>query len=527
MMFDRFKFRIALIGAIVMGFVIIQSLLNSYKQGIRDDQAERLNKSHSDAVIRARSGIKVYAVIVSSLRAYFLNSENVTELELQLFLRDLLADLEFENDIVVNYISKDHTFLYVVTPSQIDAPKLKGKNVKDLRPESEVKKLDALMQSDEIFLFEPINLREGWAGLPFNFSVKNKNGKLLGYVAPVLNLSYLLESFYYGNSNENFVHSFQVNDSIDITRQVVYDDTEIFNANRDQEYYKNFNVPEDQFVFSEINVYNLNLKVGSAYKTKPKLDTKIVVGTYIWYALLSLLSFIALMQYDKSRKLALKLKTANDEIEGKNKVLENSILKIQTLIKEIHHRVKNNMHMIANLLSLQEDEYDDPKIIDALKRTKNRIQSMSLIHEKLKSSENLEDVNVKQYINRLVGLLEETISNKDTLPKKHIDVDKNLIFSSQTMECLGLVINELVTNSYEYAYKLGNDNMMKLSIFEENEGYTMLYIDNSPKRSEDFNLEKSESLGMQLIYILIGQLHGEVEYSYEKESTFKITFKVI
>ncbi|NNK59554.1 MAG: sensor histidine kinase [Flavobacteriaceae bacterium] len=522
----RYRFQIILIFAIALGFIVVQSLLTDYSNSRKKEYSDRLVRVHSDAVLRAQAGIDVYAALISSIRSYIKNtSEFPSDLEIQSFLNDLIADLNFNDSIVVNFLEPDHTFKYVISPTQLDAPKLIGRNAADFRPKTEIDKLTQLMTSDEISLFEPINLREGWAGLPFNFSAKNNSGEVIGYVAPVLNVKYLLDYFYSSNSKDEFIHSFVINDSIDLTREAVHDGTPIFNPSRDSLYYKNFNVPEDKFIFSNLSVFNINLKVGSAYKQAPKIDRSIPLITYIWYALLSLFSFLALIQYVRNRELNRGLRKANSEIEIQNNKLKDNLLKIQTLIKEIHHRVKNNMQMIASLLTMEEDQYDDPKIIAALEQSKSRIQSMSLVHEKLYGSQSLQDINTHEYIQQLIDFVEGTIGNETINPQKHISIPDGLIFDADTMASLGLIINELITNSYKYAYKSDKENHLYITIEQHSDHFNLIYADNGPGLPDDFDLENSRSLGVQLIYILTDQLNGKVTYTKGERSTFNINFK--
>src|SRR5690554_4499000 len=620
-MLKTYKYYIVLIFAIIIGAGIIQSLLQDYSNSLKTKNSNELLKFHSDAVIRAKAGIDVYSVLVSSIRSHI---ENVkvfpNETEFQGFLNDLLRDLNFKDSIVVDYINTNHEFKFVVSPTELDAPGLVGLNVKDLRTEEEIQELNKLMETDKIRLYAPINLREGWTGFPFNFRVKNSENEVVGYFSSILNVKYLLEYFYnglnsehfmhsfvvndsiditreviydnteifntsrddsyYKNFNvaeehfiysdldrseehtselqsrphlvyllsfptrrssdlnvkylleyfynglnsEHFMHSFVVNDSIDITREVIYDNTEIFNTSRDDSYYKNFNVAEEHFIYSDLDVFGLKLTVGSAYKIPPKSPKIVYIVTYIWYGSLSLFSFIVLMQIKKNRSLNNRLILANEEIEEKNNRLKYKLDKINTLIKEIHHRVKNNMQMIANLLTLQEGEYEDPKILAALEQSRNRIQSMALVHEKLYGSTNLQDVNTFEYVNQLIEFIEEIIGNKDILPKKTINISEDIILDSETMSSFGLILNELITNSYKYAFKPNRSNSLEINITPNNGSYILVYSDNGPGLPKDFVLENSDSLGMQLIYILTKQLKSTVSYSNEGKSMFTIEF---
>ena len=526
-MIKKYRLQILLSIAVIIGAMVVHSLLKAYQDSVYKQQADYLEKVHSDAVLKAKAGLDVYSVIVSSLKAYLTNQEEFpTEPEFQKYLRDLVRDINFNDSIVVSYLDKDHVFKYVFDVKNIDRVGLKGRNAKKFRTPSEIVKLDDLMQQDKIIIFKPINLLEGWAGLPFNFSAKSSGKESVGYIAPIINIKYLFNYFYSNDGSENFVHSFRANDSIDVTREAVYDGTTIYNPARDPEYYKNYNIPQDKFIYSKLDTYGLDLTIGSAYKNSPP-DLKLIsVITYSWFALLSIFSFLMLYQYSKNRQLNQNLKLTTKEIQDKNYALENNIFKIQTLIKEIHHRTKNNMQMIGNLLTLQEDEYDNPDVTNALEETKSRILSMSLVHEKLYGSHTLEDVNVKQYIEQLIKFVEDTISTDTRKPIKDLQIPGDLIFDAETMASLGLILNELITNSYKYAFKSDNDNKLTITLTANGEFYTLRYSDSGPGLPDDFEIQTSNSLGMQLISILTDQLKGNLTYERSPVSTFIVNFKI-
>ncbi|NND10793.1 MAG: sensor histidine kinase, partial [Flavobacteriaceae bacterium] len=117
------------------------------------------------------------------------------------------------------------------------------------------------------------------------------------------------------------------------------------------------------------------------------------------------------------------------------------------------------------------------------------------------------------------------LSSNVLLPKKTIDIPEEIIFDSETMSAIGLILNELITNSYKYAFKPNEDNFLELSISKDKEVYTLVYSDSGPGLPNDFDIEFCDSLGMQLIHILTGQINGEITYTNDGKSTFRIKFK--
>ena len=198
-----------------VGIMIVNIILDSFQQAEKEKYDLELRRTQNETILSIETGIDVYKTLVSGLRSFLKNSpEFPTEKELHYFLHDLVKDTEFTDSIVVSWVDTNQIFRYAVTPRQIDPFQLKGATVKNIRPKHEIKHLDRLMNQPAIELFPPINLIEGWAAFPFNFSVKNKNGVVIGYIAPVVNVKYLLNKLYQNSGNKDYVYQFSVNDSI-------------------------------------------------------------------------------------------------------------------------------------------------------------------------------------------------------------------------------------------------------------------------------------------------------------------------
>ncbi|WP_298519813.1 sensor histidine kinase [uncultured Kordia sp.] len=525
-MYKNLKYYLGILVISTICGVLLHGFLLNYETFEQQQHHAKLDKAHTNAIISAKAGIEVYASLVSSLKSYTKNSKEFpTEVELQRYLNDFLKETKFNDSVLVNFIDTSHVFKYVVTPKKIDPNNLKGRSVKSIKSQERVDELNALMKSNTIHLFTPINLREGWAGFPFNFSARNHQDEVIGYITPILNVKYLLDYFYEGNDNDTYVHKFLVNDSLDLTREAFYNGSEIFNTNRDNEYYKKFNVKEEAFLYTTIQLFGLKLKVGSAYKNPPIISKNIRYIAYACFAAMVFLIFIILNQFLKNKSLNNNLQDANAIVVSKNQELENNLTNIQTLIKEIHHRVKNNMQMISGILTLQEDEYEDENIINALRDSQNRINSMSLVHQKLYGTHTLKDVSTKEYVTQLIDFIEDTVSHQSFDLSKEIHIDNTLLFDGDTTANLGLIINELTTNSFKYAFGKNKENSLSISITKEGNYYKLVYSDSGSGLSDDFNFEATTSLGMQLIQVLTDQLSGKLSYTRVPKNAFEIYFK--
>lgn len=525
-MLKKIRLQLILILILFAGSILLLIVLNSLENSERQKSYNRLQEVHKETILKLEYGINVYATIVSSIRSYIQNGKDFpTEDQLQSYLFDLLKDLDFKDSIVVSWVDTNQVFRYCVTPYKTDPFFLNGKNVAELRPAFEIDKLNKLMYEDRISLFSPINLYEGWAAFPFNFSARNNKGQVLGYIAPVLNVKYLLDQPYRNANDTNFLHHFVVQDTIDLTRETVFDGTTVYNKKSDPAYYKLFKREKKDFIYSQLYFYDLKIKVGTAYKNDPGSDHAYAFVIYLWYGLLIVFTVITIGQFYKIIKVNQQLEDLHKEIEIKNVKLNSNIAHIRMLIKEIHHRVKNNMQIISSLVNLQSEEYRDQKIKSVLTVTKNRIQSLALVHQKLYGTENFSTVNFKEYLEQLIGNISSAYANGQNNVSVSVDVPDNY-FKLDTIIPLGLILNELLTNSYKYAFENTRNGQIIIKVSEADpsgKDYIMHYSDSGPGISEE-KIQNCETLGLQLIFMLSEQMDGRAEYSRAVESSFKIHF---
>ncbi|MFS4493462.1 histidine kinase dimerization/phosphoacceptor domain -containing protein [Maribacter sp. 2308TA10-17] len=208
-----------------------------------------------------------------------------------------------------------------------------------------------------------------------------------------------------------------------------------------------------------------------------------------------------------------------------NRVLNEKYEENKLLMKEIHHRVKNNLQIILSLLNAQANSTgSDEKLKMALKESQTKIKSMAIIHQNLYKSNTFGKVKVNTYFEELMKQVKNTFDSTDRVIHFETEVENKEINISLAVP-LGLIINELVTNSYKYAFK-NNVESNKISIqFEATDKpdiYKLIIQDNGIGLPEDFDIDKLTSFGMQLVKGLVDQLHGTIEISREKGTNYEI-----
>jgi len=205
--------------------------------------------------------------------------------------------------------------------------------------------------------------------------------------------------------------------------------------------------------------------------------------------------------------------------------IKASLKERETLLKEIHHRVKNNMQIISSLLSLQAAQAKEPETIEMLNESQRRIRSMALIHETLYRSGSLAEIDFGEYVE---GLIQELLRMYNVpLGVITITTDiKNIQFGVDTAIPCALIINELVSNCLKYAFPDGRTGEVTIALQRANGAHTLTVADNGVGIPADLDFRTTDSLGMQLVVTLVNQLEGTIELDRENGTAFAISFGV-
>ncbi len=205
--------------------------------------------------------------------------------------------------------------------------------------------------------------------------------------------------------------------------------------------------------------------------------------------------------------------------------LKKTLKEKEMLIKEIHHRVKNNLTIISSLLSLQSRYIQDENALEMFRKSQNRAKSMALIHEKLYASQDLKRINFKEYMESLASDLYHTYTEDIRLIKLIMDLD-DIMLDVETSIPLGLILNELLTNSLRHAFPDGKSGEIHIELHStEEDEFKLIISDNGIGFPENLDFKNTESLGMRLVNNLTEQISGEIELDRTVETKFIITFK--
>jgi PAS domain S-box-containing protein len=263
-----------------------------------------------------------------------------------------------------------------------------------------------------------------------------------------------------------------------------------------------------------------------ALKTKKKVRN-VVMGVYDpkkdanrW------INVNAIPQFKDKDKEPYQVYTTFDDItERKNaeKLVEQSLKEKEMLLKEIHHRVKNNLMIISSLLSLQSSYIKDDESRELFQVSEDRARSMALIHESLYESSDLKNIDFGDHIQSLAKELFLNYTDGSGRIKLKIDAE-NIGMDINTTIPLSLILNELITNSLKHAFPGDRLGEIKIDFHSQNEEYELTVKDDGIGLPHDFDYTRTDSLGLQLINSLTAQIDGRIELKKIKGTTYSIIF---
>jgi PAS domain S-box-containing protein len=210
----------------------------------------------------------------------------------------------------------------------------------------------------------------------------------------------------------------------------------------------------------------------------------------------------------------------------KEERIQAALKEKDTLLGEIHHRVKNNLQVVHSLLDLQSDLVTDEKILGILRESQNRIKSMALIHQTLYESKDFVQVDFSTFLESLAPTLISSYGVDAERVALVIDAEEVLLPINAAIPC-GLVVNELISNALKHAFPDGRKGEIRIELAPEPDGRAMLSVsDDGVGIAEDFNLGQTSTLGLQLVTLLTDQLGGEIELRRSKPTRFILRFPI-
>ena len=278
-------------------------------------------------------------------------------------------------------------------------------------------------------------------------------------------------------------------------------------------------VSEREAVITE-SQKNIREKNAEVSKQKTFRNALIFCGLIL---IIVIVFMIVQLKRANNQKQLLEIK--NKQIETRNEIIDKSLSEKDLLIKEVHHRVKNNLQIISSLLKLQSAKTTNLEIQNSLGEAQDRINSMALLHQLLYRNNQMTSLLFNEYLESLIN----QISGSFSLTKKNITIQSHLIeleLDLDTAIPLGLITNELMSNAYKHAFN-GKDGIIKVELSKlVKNTYQLKVSDNGQGLAADFDLTSSDSLGLDIVAILSEQINAELKIYNDNGAHFEIVFKV-
>ena len=443
---------------------------------------QRLVYTHNRAVTQFSNGVEKMAGLVAGMKSYINLSETLpSQEEFQHFVQSQLDDIQSKDSMVISVIDTSHIFRQAFTRHEIDPAKLIGRSVKDFRAEEKIQALDALMETDELIMFPPVNLIEGWLGIPINFRIY-RNGNVEGYVAPIINFSSVMFGVYDEETSRDFVFRFTTENGYELDRTRSYNGTKVYNSNVDDEFYKNFQVLENSFITTTGTYFDFEISIATAYKKPTTAGENFENILLICFGIFSLGLFIITWQIDRYLALNRKLKVANDEIANQNKELEQLDQTKNRFFTMISHDVKQPLQSIEGLLAVLEYENKDDPSLDSLfnavrKSTRNVVTLLNnLLRWALSQTGELNydpvPLNLSKVIKEVIPLVDQQAADKSIVIIEKLDEE---VFFNGDVDMIKTVFRNLISNAIKFTEE--NGKVVITSTIQESEIHILIHDD--------------------------------------------------
>jgi two-component sensor histidine kinase len=236
---------------------------------------------------------------------------------------------------------------------------------------------------------------------------------------------------------------------------------------------------------------------------------------------------VAAALYDSKGNIVGAIESIKDITDRKRSedLLKASLQEKEVLLKEVYHRVKNNLQIISSMLNIQASYIHDEDTRNVLAESRSRVKSMALIHESLYRSESLARVNFADYIRNLIKALFSSYNVDKKRIRHNLNLEEVLLEIDQAIPC-GLILNELVTNCLKHAFPEGRNGEIQIELLSLNDMVVLAVKDNGIGLPKGFEPKSTKSMGLKIVHMLVKQLKGSLEINPSKGTEFRITFPI-
>lgn len=263
-------------------------------------------------------------------------------------------------------------------------------------------------------------------------------------------------------------------------------------------------------------IKNQQLTIANSEKNYIQEKNKNYIIVIVAAALASLLALFIYFATDGKKR--------NKELTQQKNIINQSLQEKELLLKEIHHRVKNNLQVISSLLNLQKGVVENENTNYVIDETQNRIRAIALVHQKLYQTKHIGQINFSTYLKELVDQQKYMYQSPEVVVDCKVNTPDFLNIDLDIAVSLGLIVTELITNSFKYAFKANQENVLTVELYECSNQGKLSISDNGPGVPTDILSGKKESLGIDLVNVLTEQINGELSAKNNNGAKFEVIF---
>lgn len=441
--------------AIISGILVFwaDSYITEKEKVNRKIRLEKLNKKTASDF---QNALNNYATLMSGIRSYIkLSNEFPSQEALHEFINYQLSSLPIDDSYVISYVDSTHIFKYSFTKDQIDPSHLIGTSIKDLVSKKGVVLMEKKLKRSDYVAFNPYNIVEGRVGLPIGFKAYSNLNNNMGYFSIIKDFKPIIDRVYSNIDTTQYAFRFKTSTGVEFDRERVYDGKKIYNTKKDEQYWRNFDIKDEDFIGTQIPFFNKKFIIETAYKEPYKRNPRLLLLMILWYTLLlSFMLFIIVQLYiykRKNRTIAKQKKELSEHVATKNKFF--------TIIA---HDLRSPLSSVINFLDLLKEEQNPNnqtnQIIEALGDSSKN--SLSLLDNLLKWSKiQTGKIHYEPQKIDILSLVKDQIkTQKQQTLRKNINIvieastdikvmaDKNMIAT---------VVRNLLSNAIKYSHPDG------------------------------------------------------------------------
>ena len=475
---------------IISSILLVQVNLNLREKERNQREISTIN-AQKDATRLVSNAITSFGSIIAGMQAFSVSGDSLPSAqELQSFLRIQLDGVDFKDPVVVSYIDTTHFFIYSFSQSEMNPDNLVGQRVNTFRDEQEIADLDYLMTHDDIRMFDPINLVEGWVGIPINFRVQ-RDDKTLGYIASLVMFKSIVRELYNSNLSDNYAFGFKIN-GVEFDREIVHDSTDVYNDDRDSEYHRYLALDNSISATSKILLFGKELEISTWPKTKPSIMSRDRILLLLLFTTFVIFSLIVTWQIHRQQKLLVVINHSNKMLKLNKAQIEEQNIQMLRLnatkdrfFSIIAHDLRSPLASIHGLMdSIMEEKIQNPAVREMFSDLRySTASTLDLLDNLLRWAVNQTgDIPFKPFPINLYNIIVDTVhilnqSAKEKFIKMEYNIDED-IYCIGDKNMLTTVFRNLISNAIKYTPRAGKididahmeKNQIRISIKDNGRG---------------------------------------------------------